>query len=234
MYFRWTLRHHPRDKKGRKSGRPPKYEPNVKIQATDYPSRLSSPPQWCWTCQRSLAAWPGPRSLLDDHCRTTHDAHFVLCAGRILKGNFYILSAIPAVHECTIFLCSLEIGNIHDQCRRPSIQEKDHLAGWLTTSTEPTITKPKHIFQWSVQNMSKYWEECMLILIPNGISNSWALFCDPWSWVCPWTCPCLCLPWMSKNKGCWCIISFDQTLTRYIFCQSETKLSHNHLHLSRF
>ena len=88
--------------------------------------------------------------------------------------------------------------------------------------------------------MSKYWEECMLILIPNGISNSWALFCDPWSWVCPWTSvrtsivhvyvchECL------KVKVVGVCVSFDQTLTRYIICQSETyKLTHKYLHLSR-
>ena len=154
----------------------------------DFTSRLSSPPQWCWTCQRSLAAWPGPRLPLDDHCQTTHDAHILLGAGWILKGTFYTWSAITVVRECTIFLRfygSWKYTYIYDQCRRPFIKEKDHLAGWLTTNTEPTITKPKHIFQWSVQNMSKYWEECMLMLITNGISNSWALFCDPWSWV--WT-----------------------------------------------
>ena len=33
------------------------------------------------------------------------------------------------LHNCTIFLCSLDVGNIDDQCRVPSIKEKDHLAG---------------------------------------------------------------------------------------------------------
>ena len=31
------------------------------------------------------------------------------------------------VHNCTIFLCSLDAGNIDDQCRCPSKNEKDHL-----------------------------------------------------------------------------------------------------------
>ena len=31
--------------------------------------------------------------------------------------------------NCTIFFCSLDIGNIDDQCRGPSIKEKDHLVG---------------------------------------------------------------------------------------------------------
>ena len=36
------------------------------------------------------------------------------------------------VHNCTIFLCSLDVGNIDDQCRCPTIKEKDHRAGELT------------------------------------------------------------------------------------------------------
>ena len=30
---------------------------------------------------------------------------------------------------CTLFLCSLDVGNIDDQRRGPSIKEKDHIAG---------------------------------------------------------------------------------------------------------
>ena len=30
-------------------------------------------------------------------------------------------------HNCTLFLCSLDVGNIGDQCRGASIKEKDHL-----------------------------------------------------------------------------------------------------------
>ena len=33
------------------------------------------------------------------------------------------------VNNCSIFLCSLDVGNIDDQCRVPSINKKDHLAG---------------------------------------------------------------------------------------------------------
>ena len=33
------------------------------------------------------------------------------------------------VQNCTIFLCSLDVGHIDDQCRGPSIKGKDHLAG---------------------------------------------------------------------------------------------------------
>ena len=33
------------------------------------------------------------------------------------------------VHYCSIYLCSLDVGNIDNQCRGPSIKEKDHLAG---------------------------------------------------------------------------------------------------------
>ena len=32
-------------------------------------------------------------------------------------------------YNCTIFLCSLDVGNIDDQCRGPSIKGKDVLAG---------------------------------------------------------------------------------------------------------
>ena len=34
-------------------------------------------------------------------------------------------------HSCTIFLCPLDVGNIDDWCRCPSIKEKDHLAAPL-------------------------------------------------------------------------------------------------------
>ena len=33
------------------------------------------------------------------------------------------------VHNCIILLCSLDEGYIDDQCRRPSMDEKGHLAG---------------------------------------------------------------------------------------------------------
>ena len=33
------------------------------------------------------------------------------------------------VHNCTIFLLPLDVRNIDDQCKGPSIKEKDHLVG---------------------------------------------------------------------------------------------------------
>ena len=53
-------------------------------------------------------------------------------------GWFYFLSDIydflgegegSIVHNCTIFLCSLDVRDIDDQCRGPSTKEKGHLAG---------------------------------------------------------------------------------------------------------
>ena len=41
----------------------------------------------------------------------------------------FVLSYPVLVHNCTLFLCSLDVGNIDDQCRGPSKKEKDHLAG---------------------------------------------------------------------------------------------------------
>ena len=39
------------------------------------------------------------------------------------------LSSMSLVHNCTIFLCSLDVINIDDQCRGPNVKEKDHLDG---------------------------------------------------------------------------------------------------------
>ena len=39
--------------------------------------------------------------------------------------------ATPLVHNCTIFLCSLDVGNIDDQSRGPSVKERDCLPGLL-------------------------------------------------------------------------------------------------------
>ena len=36
---------------------------------------------------------------------------------------------VQLVHNCTIFLCSLDVINIDDQCRGPNVKEKDHLDG---------------------------------------------------------------------------------------------------------
>ena len=58
--------------------------------------------------------------------------------GRLL-GSCWLIWGITVqtsyvlVHNCTIFLCSLDVGSIDDQCRAPSIKEKDHLVGWLTS-----------------------------------------------------------------------------------------------------
>ena len=38
------------------------------------------------------------------------------------------------VHYYIIFLSSLDVVNIEDQCRDPSIKKKDHLAGKLNTA----------------------------------------------------------------------------------------------------
>ena len=47
--------------------------------------------------------------------------------------------ALGIVHDCNIFRCSLDVGNIDDQCRGPSMMETDHLAGSLSfTLVGPT------------------------------------------------------------------------------------------------
>ena len=46
---------------------------------------------------------------------------------------------VVEVHEYTLFLCSLNVRNIDDQSRGPSIMETDHLAGSLSfTLVGPT------------------------------------------------------------------------------------------------
>ena len=46
---------------------------------------------------------------------------------------------VVEVHKYTLFLCSLDVGNIDDQCRGPIIMETDHLAGSLSfTLVGPT------------------------------------------------------------------------------------------------
>ena len=50
----------------------------------------------------------------------------------IPKTSKYLFPSILAskvVHNCTIFLCSLDAGNIDDQGRGPVTKEKGHLAG---------------------------------------------------------------------------------------------------------
>ena len=42
---------------------------------------------------------------------------------------YALLYIRPIAYNCTIFLCFLDVGNIDDHCRGPSIKEKGHLAG---------------------------------------------------------------------------------------------------------
>ena len=42
-----------------------------------------------------------------------------------LKGG----GGLEVIHNCTIFLCSLDVRNIDDQCRGPNIKEKIILLG---------------------------------------------------------------------------------------------------------
>ena len=45
----------------------------------------------------------------------------------VFSGQAWMASRL--VHNCTIFLCSLDVRNIDDQCRGPNVKEKDHLVG---------------------------------------------------------------------------------------------------------
>ena len=47
----------------------------------------------------------------------------------VLRGKNFVEEAEKLVHNCTIFLLPLDVRNIDDQCRGPSIKEKDHLVG---------------------------------------------------------------------------------------------------------
>ena len=54
------------------------------------------------------------------------------------QQHHYFSDRKKLVHHCTIFLCSLDVGNTDDtddQCRGPSIKDKDHLVGLLTNKT---------------------------------------------------------------------------------------------------
>ena len=57
----------------------------------------------------------------------------------------HIITYTFIVHNWTLFLCSLDVGNKDDQCRGPSTKEKDHLVGWLTSSWVSSIP---HICQF--------------------------------------------------------------------------------------
>ena len=44
-------------------------------------------------------------------------------------GDYVDGDGDDVVHNCTIFLCSLDVRNIDGQCRGPNVKEKDHLDG---------------------------------------------------------------------------------------------------------
>ena len=52
--------------------------------------------------------------------------------------NIFFNAGRSLVHNCTIFFCSLDVRN--DQCRGPSIKEKDHLAGYLREAVKNVLT----------------------------------------------------------------------------------------------
>ena len=56
--------------------------------------------------------------------------HSFIFPDLVLCGKGFTLDVTTrVVHNCTIFLCSLDVRNIDDQCRGPNIKEKDHIAG---------------------------------------------------------------------------------------------------------
>ena len=48
---------------------------------------------------------------------------------------------------CTINLHSQDVGNIDDQCRGPSIKEKGHLAGLLTSVADDSYDSEAHHYK---------------------------------------------------------------------------------------
>ena len=79
--------------------------------------------QWSWARQH--------RSTWEEESRQHKGALSIV---RVDFDQFLLsMSTFQLVHNCTIFLSSLDIGNIEDQCRGLSQKEKDHLVGWLTT-----------------------------------------------------------------------------------------------------
>ena len=58
-----------------------------------------------------------------------------------------LTSNIQIVHNCTIILFSLDVGNIDDQCRGPSIKEKGHLAGLLTSVADDSYNSEAHHYK---------------------------------------------------------------------------------------
>ena len=56
------------------------------------------------------------------------------------------LPTLGLVHNCILFVCSLDVGYIvDDQCRGPSIREKDHLGASLST---PGLTNCENHLWW--------------------------------------------------------------------------------------
>ena len=79
--------------------------------------------QWSWARQH--------RSTWEEERRQHKGALSIV---RVDFDQFLLfMSTFQLVHNCTIFLSSLDIGNIDNQYRGPSIKENDHLVGWLTT-----------------------------------------------------------------------------------------------------
>ena len=79
--------------------------------------------QWSWARQH--------RSTWENERRHHKGILSLVCVN--FDQFLLSMSTFQLVHNCTIFLSSLDIGNIDNQYRGPSIKEKDHLVGWLTT-----------------------------------------------------------------------------------------------------
>ena len=96
----------------------------------------------------------------------------VICQGQVeraimkTKSHTNFQSNTIIVHNCTIFLCSLCFGNIddHDQCRGPSIMEKDYLANYYTLCL---LALSMNGFVPAVQVWLRVWEICLPnVLLP--------------------------------------------------------------------
>ena len=141
--------------------------------------------------------WTSPAGLL---------MMLTLCCVLVESWKGHFIFYLPSLlYMNAQYFCApwkLEI-YIYDQCRRPFIEEKDHLAGWLTTNTEPTI-------------INIFFNDLFKLYPNNGRSACWYWFLMAFQTVGHYfvmlglgsvpellcICPCLCLPWMSKNKGC--------------------------------
>ena len=87
-------------------------------------------PQGGWRRDRGRARWPG-----NSNCgQILHGIPSAAAGGAasgLLQSN--CRWGLNRVHNCTIFLYSLDVGNLDDQCRGLIIKEKHHLAGQLTS-----------------------------------------------------------------------------------------------------